>query len=61
MNDEEASADNETVMSVMMATSQITMMTLILTMNHRSPTWWSTSITRCEVILKQALAPVLSF
>ncbi len=61
MNDEEASADNETVMSVIMATSQITMMTLILTMNLRSHTRWSTGITRCEVIQKQALVAVLSF
>ena len=34
MNDEEASADNETVMSVI--DGEITMMTLILTMNLRS-------------------------
>ena len=36
MNDEEASADNETVMSVIDGDKQITMMTLILTMNLRS-------------------------
>lgn len=36
MNDEEASADNETVMSVIDGDKPITMMTLILTMNHRS-------------------------
>ncbi len=36
MNDEEASADNETVMSVIDGDKPITMMTLILTMNLRS-------------------------
>lgn len=61
MNDEEASADNETVMSVIDGDKPDHDDDTHPDDEPPQPTWWSTSITRCEVILKQALAACFVF